>query len=325
MSKLLSLLLPLPLLAACASLQPPAPAPVPVEAVPIHLDAAAPARAILGRLRYLGGLQLDSSDKRFGGISSLKWRRGLLYGVTDTGDWISIRTVERGGRLEGASVTGLGDLLGPDGGKLEGSATGDAESLTRDGNGWLVAFEHDHKILRYRQLGGVAVSSGLEPRAIFGPLEKNNGVETLASRRGRLFLCAERLPTPAAPNCFIRDRKGSQAVDLSPPAGLDPATGFPVDADWDDDGTLYILMRSWSGGMDHRAAILSRAPDGKLRTIATFVAPVIRDNYEGLAVRQEAGRTFLYLVSDDNFGEYDDPSKPGTWQRTLLMKFELVG
>jgi hypothetical protein len=98
-----------------------------------------------------------------------------------------------------------------------------------------------------------------------------------------------------------------------------------VDADWGSDGTLYVLMRSWSGGRDNRAAVVARRPDGKSRTLALLVPPIQRDNYEGLAVREEGRRTFLYVISDDNFGEYDDPARPEERQRTLLLKFELVG
>ena len=47
----------------------------------------------------------------------------------------------------------------------------------------------------------------------------------------------------------------------------------------------------------------------------TLLPPLSVDNFEGLAVREEGGRTFLYIVSDDNFS--------GS-QRTLLMKFEVL-
>jgi hypothetical protein len=290
----------------------------------VTLDPTRPKRTILGRLRYLGGVEIDSDDKRVGGFSSLKRYRGRLYAVTDVGHWAIIDPVERNGRLVGAFISEMGQLHGPDGAELRGTETGDAEAIARDGGGWLVGFEHDHKILRYGSLGGRGEALGLDPRAIFGELEENKGVETLAARRGRLFLCAERLPAEA-PNCFIRSRSGDEAVRLPPSPGLDPETGYPVDADWGRDGTLYVLMRSWSGGRDNRAAIVARRPDGKLRTLALLVPPIQRDNYEGLAVRQEGRRTFLYVITDDNFGEYDEPGKPETWQRTLLLKFELVG
>lgn len=312
--------------ASCASLEAPVAAPaIAVTAKPVPLDPATPDRTILGRLRYLGGLELTSPDKSFGGFSSLKWRNGRLYTITDAGDWMVLQPLERSGRLEGLWVLAAGDLLGPDGAKLEGSATGDAEALAPDGKGWLVGFEHDHKILRYPRLGARAEASGLDPRQIFAGLEDNQGVEALATRRDRTFLCAERLPGEA-PNCFIRG--GSRDVPVRippPPGGLDPKTAFPVDADWAADGTLYILMRSWSGGSDNRVALMSRSPRGELRTLATFLRPVTLDNYEGLALREEYGRTFLYMISDDNFRAYDQLDKPETWQRTLLLKFELLG
>lgn len=313
-------------LAACATVPPqPGGEALPVAARSVTLDASDPARAILGRLRYLGGLELSSPDPRFGGFSSLKWRRGRLWAVTDAGDWASFAPGERGGRLVGVEDFRIGDLLAPDGRPLDNSALWDAEALTPDGPGWLVSFEHEHRILSYPRFGAPARSTGLDPPAIFGPLEENRGVETLASRGGLLFLCAERLPEDAAANCVIRDRGRGEPVRLTGPAGLDPKTAFPVDASWADDGTLYILFRSWSGGFDNRAAIAARSPLGDMRVLATLVPPILIDNWEGLALREERGRTFLYLISDDNFGEHNVPEKPAEWQRTMLLKFELVG
>ena len=36
---------------------------------------------------------------------------------------------------------------------------------------------------------------------------------------------------------------------------------------------------------------------------------------EGLAVRHVGGRTFVYIVADDNFN---------AWEKILLLKFELL-
>ena len=54
---------------------------------------------------------------------------------------------------------------------------------------------------------------------------------------------------------------------------------------------------------------------GPPQDIAWLAAPLTIDNMEGLAIRKEEGRTFIYLVSDDNFSPL---------QRTLLLKFELL-
>ena len=45
------------------------------------------------------------------------------------------------------------------------------------------------------------------------------------------------------------------------------------------------------------------------------VPAALAENYEGAAVAVEGGRTWLWLVSDDNFN---------VWQRSLLVQFELV-
>jgi hypothetical protein len=50
--------------------------------------------------------------------------------------------------------------------------------------------------------------------------------------------------------------------------------------------------------------------------VAAFDPPLTRDNMEGLAVTQEAGRTILWISSDDNLIPL---------QRTLLLKFEWRG
>jgi hypothetical protein len=305
---------------------PPAPIAVSIKQVP--LDPAHPERTVVGRLRYWGGIEITSDDPRIGGFSSLKWagKYGEFYAVTDVGNFASLAAMERKQRLLRVDVVSMGRLHGPDGAELRGTEVGDAESLARDGRRWLVSFEHDHKILSYKSLWEPAAPSGLDPRALFPDLEKNHGVETLAARDGRIFLCAERHSDARGPNCFIKRRGRMEPVSLPPmPEGLDQKTAFPVDADWGRDGTLYILMRSWSGGNDNRAAIVARSPGGKLRTLATLLPPLTTDNYEGLAVREKRGRTFMYILSDDNFHEYDEPGKPEAWQRTLFMKFELIG
>jgi hypothetical protein len=313
-------------LCACASgnTSPPTPLPTLTETVPI--DPTHPDRDQVGDLHYLGGIEIRSPDKRVGGFSSLKRQSGRLYAIVDEGDWAIIDPVEQNGRLVGAKVSQMGDLHDANGAVIEGSDKADAESLAPHRGGWLVGFEHRHRIDWYKSLAGRSQPSGLDPIEMFGNLAPNNGVETLATRDGRIFVCAERLPAEGAANCMIVGPHGREPVSIPPPGdGLDPKNAFPVDADWAADGTLYILIRSWSGGTDLRSAIVRRSPDGRLRTLAAFVKPLTVDNYEGLALRQEGGRTFLYMISDDNFKAYNEPAKPETWQRTLLMKFEVTG
>jgi hypothetical protein len=79
----------------------------------------------------------------------------------------------------------------------------------------------------------------------------------------------------------------------------------------------YSLMRGVGARLD--LVDLDRGVDGFWRAssapVAELAPPVNVDNMEGLAVRRQSGRVFVYLVSDDNFSGL---------QRTLLMKFELM-
>ncbi|MEM8724486.1 MAG: esterase-like activity of phytase family protein, partial [Pseudomonadota bacterium] len=63
------------------------------------------------------------------------------------------------------------------------------------------------------------------------------------------------------------------------------------------------------------AEIVLDEPGEGRRALITLRPPLTVDNFEGLAVREQAGRTFLYIVSDDNFSLN---------QRSLLMKFEVI-
>ena len=242
--------------------------------------------------------------------------------MIDEGGWASFVPVERDGRLVGAAGLQLGKLHGPDGAPLEEKAVRDAEGLTRDGDFWLVSFERDHRIWHYTDLSGPAVATPVDPVAVLGPMAGNEGVEALAGNSVRLFLCAERTAV-AGPNCAIVEGPRVTPLALTAPPALEPKLAFPVDADFGADGTLYVLFRSYSPEGGSRGAVLARSPDGHVRHLATLVAPYSVDNYEGLAVREERGRTYLYLIADENFDLRDNAGKPGARQRQLLMKFEV--
>ncbi|MFN3388164.1 MAG: esterase-like activity of phytase family protein [Allosphingosinicella sp.] len=297
---------------------------VPVAAQAIPLNPADPAQQRIGALRYLGGVHLTSADPRFGSLSALRWKDGRLHAIIDEGGWATFAPVERGGRLTGVRDAAIGKLHGPDGAPLEEKVLRDAEGLTRDGDGWLVSFERNHRVWAYRDLGAPATETRIDLAATFGEMGNNEGVEAIAGDRDRFFACAERLAA-AGPNCAIVERGAVTRISLTAPPELDPKVAFPVDADFGSDGTLYVLFRSWSGGMDSRGGIVARSPDGRMRTLGTLVQPLSTDNYEGLAVREQGGRTYLYVISDDNFDLRDNPTKDGPHQRTLLLKFEVTG
>jgi len=296
------------LLSACVT----APVSPPLGTV-VPLDAGDPARTGLGELVWRGGVELEAPG--LGGLSALRWHDGRLYSVIDDGRWAAFVPVEQGGMLTGIRDLSMGDLLGPDGEKLAGKAAGDAESLTRSARGgWLVGFERDHRIWRYPTLSSRAEPTGIDPQTILGVLNDNSGVEALAGDERSLFLCAERVVDFAQPNCLRQSGGIITPAPVRPPDTIAALGGVPTDADRGADGTTYVLFRSYSPADGSGAAIMAIGPDLERRTLAVLRPPLTLDNMEGLAVREEAGRTFLYLVSDDNFSSR---------QRTLLLKVEI--
>lgn len=290
----------------------------PARDVAVALDASDPSRVQVGVLAYRGGLELAPREVGLGGISGLRWRAGRLYAVMDDGRWARFVPREVDGRLVAIDALETGPLLGPGGASIKDKVSGDAEALAAlpDG-GWLVAFEQQHRVWAYPALDEAPLTSAIDPAALFGTLADNGGLEALAAGAGRLFACAERIGRADRPNCFSRRGEGAfEPLVLVAPAPLDELGAVPTDADIASDGTIYVLLRSWSPMAGPRAAVIALLPAAAPRVLAILEPPLAVDNMEGLAIREEGERIFLYLAADDNFS---------AGQRSLLLKFELTG
>lgn len=288
------------------------------ELLQLPLSEDDPTLDRVGDLKYLGGLDIPRMEQNIGGLSGLRWdaESGRLLAITDDGRWVWITPVEQEHQLTGIDRIESGPLLALDGTPLEGKADGDSESLTSGvGMGWLVGFERNHRILAYRDLKQAPRELDKEVIEVLGPLEDNAGLEGLAISGSTQLLCAERQALPDRPNCMV-SFGGGELMPLAahPPEPARSLGAVPTDADTLGDGTALILFRSYDPANGNSGAIVTFAPDGARNEIATLMPPLSVDNFEGLAVREEDDRTFLYIVSDDNFS--------GS-QRTLLMKFEM--
>jgi hypothetical protein len=88
------------LLAAGAASQAPTGAPAGIASRPLPLNAEDPAQTRAGRLAYMGGIALTSPDRRFGGLSGMRFLGdGGVLAISDDGDWLRFRLEERDGRL----------------------------------------------------------------------------------------------------------------------------------------------------------------------------------------------------------------------------------
>ena len=303
----------------------PAPAALAEEFLPITnpIDLAqGTSEGEVGELIFRGGVEITPDKAGIGGISGLEWHDGKLYAVTDDGRWLVLSPEDVGPRLVDVSSVSLGALKDAKGAKLGSKERGDAEALTRLPSGeWLVAFEQDHRIWRYADLDGPATGSEPAAAALLTGAEAHGGIETLASYDGGLLACGE-WSDPARPNCLRVTNAGATPFHLPAPDGIAEVGGVPTDAACKPDGTCYVLFRSYTPGIGNRAAIVALAPDGAVQTLAVLAPPLNLDNFEGLAVRSEPGRTALYLISDDNFRNCESRPDAGC-QRTLLLKFEL--
>ena len=295
---------------------------------PAELDAGN-SDAEVGELIFRGGVEIAPDKAGIGGISGLEWYDGQLYAVSDDGRWLVMKPEDVGTRLVDVSSVTIGDLRDEKGGKLGGKARSDAEAITRLPTGeWLVAFEQDHRIWQYADLGGPATNTAARDdlRAaveLMRTAEPNGGLEVLAAGQNTLIACGEWVGADR-PNCVHASMGGVKPFRLPAPEGIADVGGVPTDAACKSDDTCYVLFRSYAPGVGNRAAIVELAPDADPKTLAVLAPPLTLDNFEGLAVREMEGRTYLYIISDDNFRNCE--TKPGDGcQRTLLMKFEVKG
>lgn len=295
-------------------------APLAMTARPVPLNAEDPAQTKVGRLAFMGGLTLASPDRRFGGLSGMRFLKdGRLLAITDDGDWLTLKLTEQGGRLTGAADLTIARMVDGDGQPIRGKVNADAEALEIEPDGTLlVAYERNHRVAAY-------APDGEPPRIIAFPdrnwlmkLPGNGGIEAMARVADiRLYLAED--PGDAGYNLILqpRDRPGSYGRL----AFTGPPSYKPTDAVALDDETVLVLNRRYSPLAGVSAILMAlpvnaaRLTVGTPEVIAELVPPVTVDNMEALAVRRENGRTFIYMASDDNFSPL---------QRTLLLKFELL-
>ncbi len=306
-----------------------------VAAEPLALDTARvflhpedPTQSRVGRLRFLGGLELSSPDPAFGGLSGLTLTADgdRMIAVTDRGHWFTARLVERDdGRLVGLAEAALRPMVNNRGRRLA-RRWRDAEAVEVGPAGSIfVSFENIHRIWRYQnndaRAGAMAPTRPvtIKPPRAFRHLPSNGGIEALTViADGRLLVLSE----------DGRDRNGNHRGWILQPDGPAPvklrSSGAfrPTGLALLPSGDLVVLERRFTliGGLAARISLLPRlavVPNGLLvgEPIAELGPPLNTDNFEGIAASAAPdGGTWIYLISDDNFWAI---------QRTLLFKFRL--
>ncbi len=293
-------------------------------AIPLSSD---PGVSTAGSLRYLGGLVIASPDPRFGGFSGLRVRDdGWALSVSDLGEWAGFRLVERNGRLIGVSDFHIAPMFDAAGAPPASKDAADAESVEWAADGTAtVGFEQDHRFETYAGIDPAhSMSFAARPQSVARPdfmhgWPKNGGAEAFAAIApdAELVISEDELIAPDVHDAVVTfDGQVIRFGYRAPP-------GFaPTDAVGIGNGRALVLHRHFTKA-DGPAAIVGLADFANVkpgqvvvpREIARLAPPLTVDNMEGIATRREGGRTFVYLISDDNQSRA---------QRTLLMKFELL-
>ncbi len=307
-------------------------APIAVTVRPFSHFALASAETHFGALEFLGGLQLSSSDRRFGSFSGLDFAPDghTLYAVADTGYWFAATLDETDGQPTGIARPMFAPILDPAGHPFTRKGAVDAEGLrivSRDGRQTAyVSFEQKAAVGRFAAAPDFATArrNDLPLPKFVNHLPGNKGLEAIAvpppgPLAGAIVLIAERsLDRAGNHRGFIVGgrRPGTFSLIRTAPFDVSDAAFLP-------DGDLLVLERrfSFSDGFGMR---IRRIAGAAIRPGATVDGPVLIeadmtdqiDNMEGLAIRTDAdGRAILTLISDDNGN--------GPLQRTILLQFAL--
>lgn len=285
----------------------------------VTLDPAHPARRRAGSLTFMGGVVLTSPDPAFGGYSAMAVDGDRFTLLSDDGNIVRFR-LKPDWRAEDVRFAAL--PAGPATGWTKRSR--DSESMVVDvaGNRAWVGFEGFNQIWRYDATLTTA-QAGVAPAAMAN-WRRNGGIETMARLAdGRFVAISESKPYGESSRVGLV--WAADPVDDPVPAfrfRYRPAPGFdPADMTQLPDGRLIVLERRfdlpfrWSNRLvliDPHALTPGSIVEG--REIARLAAPLIHDNFEGIAARREGAATVIWLVSDDNRLPL---------QRSLLLKFRL--
>lgn len=336
------------LLAGALALRPdtalavPAPEALAITTTPLPLDRDDPARTKLGSLRFMGAVQLRSTDPLFGGVSGLRaGPDGRFLAVTDTGNWFAFTAIERDGRLVGVKDAWLQPILQTGGKPVASKAEGDAEALAWDPatGAATVVYEQDHRLAHFSGINAADPKSlarapdSIERLTVMAGWPANGGGEALAllPGGGRLVVSETAVGPQRTRTALLTENGKTRVIEIEGVPGHSPTDAIALDAT-----RVLILHRRFTmlegqgaalsvvdlapvlGGNNGKGAGGAGGTEGtvlKARTLAQWEPPLTLDNMEGLAIRREGGRTFLYIVSDDNLNAL---------QRTVLMKFELM-
>lgn len=285
-----------------------------VAAVPLSHEQQAGFIGDAGRIRFAGGWVLSSDHSDFGGFSGLliDAEANILLAINDKGDWWQAGFDAR--RLREPAA---GKMRGYTFGSIADKTDLDAESLIRFEDGYLVAFEQNHRLEFVREVGGPPMPPRLA--AIdFSGVSRNGGMEAIALLESGLLLAFSERGKNAAGllKAWLVSENQTSDLSFAPPANFAPTDAVTLPG-----GDVLVLLRHYSA-IDGVAVKLHHIKAADIREGAILSGTEVLhltpefpvDNMEGLdAVILDDNTVRLVMISDDNFNPL---------QRTLLMMFD---
>lgn len=302
---------------------------VSIRAWPIRSFRIASGQTRFGPLEFVGGLEMASSNRDFGGLSAFRFLEpgGRFVGVADTGFWFFGKLEhDADGRPSGIADFTMQQMVDPRGQVISDKGRTDAEGLTIHDGIATVTFERQHRVSEFR-LDPSDMKSQIRDIGFVIPareLRNNRGLETIAHAPkggplgGARVVVAEK----------SLDKNGNifAAIIEGPGKGLFTVVRrgeFDItDGAFLPNGDLLLLERSYaiSRGVGMR---LRRIPGKNVRKGAVADGEILLevgmthqiDNMEGLDVwRRADGKLMVSMVSDDNHS---------ILQRNLYLEFIL--
>jgi len=284
---------------------------------------------MFGPLEFVGGLEMTSTGRDFGGLSAFRFLTpgADFVGVADTGFWFFGRIAhDDAGRPSGVEAFRMQQMVDAAGQPIDGKWQVDAGGLAvRDGIA-TVAFERRHRVVQFR-LDTADMKAPFRDLDFLVPareLRQNRGFETVThaprdgALRGALVVVSEKSLDKAG-NIYAAvldgPRKGVFTVRRDGDFDITDGAFLP-------DGDLLLLERSFSFATGVRMRLrriagdtvgAGRLADGPVLLQADMAYQI--DNMEGLDVwRRGDGALMVSLISDDNHS---------ILQRNLYLEFIL--
>ncbi|MHA6642580.1 esterase-like activity of phytase family protein [Mesorhizobium sp. A623] len=289
--------------------------PIEISVRPITQFRIGSAEKNFGPLEFVGGLEMTSYDRDFGGLSAFRFLKagGDFIGVADTGFWF-FGTIARDADRRPSAVQNfrMMQMVDEAGQPIDRKWEVDAEGLAVRGDVATVGFERNHRIAQFR----------IDPEAMKAPfrqmdflvpkreLRQNRGFETVTNSNpdgpleGSLVIVSEKSLDENG-NVFAAilegPRKGIFTVRRDGVFDITDGAFLP-------DGDLLLLERSFSMATGVRMR-LRRIHGDSIGKGAVADGPVLMqadmgyqiDNMEGLDVwKRDDGALMVSLISDDN-------------------------